>query len=304
MGQCNLSRRGFLGGVAALLAAHDAVIAQVARNRADAPDEPLIRGIRLRTIVPLAEMKAFYHTKLGFAVLAETSAEISFQAGGTRVSFVKMEPRKKKPAESETDLRREGPFYHFAFNIPHNKVLAARKWQLERTSLVPTPEHMRDPAFPDDVRHFRNWNAHSLFFFDPAFNIVEYIARHDLRNDARNPDVFASSDILYASEIGFLMERADQPKATKVIHEKLGLTGYRDPKESWWAMGDERGLLLCLGNIGGRGGGKWGENTPTPVTWGVFETEATVRVPGVKAGAFKIAEWPYRVEIEEPLPKP
>ncbi len=288
------SRRGFLECASAagvLLAMHDRVMARSAWRRVGfAPDDPLIRGIRLRTIVPLSEMKVFYHDKLGFDVLSESAAEICFKAGATRLEFVKIEAEKKE-GQTESERRREGPFYHFAFNIPHNKVLAARKWQLERSALVGTPEHMRDPAYPDDVRHFRNWNAHSVFYFDPAFNIVEYIARHDLKNDAPDPDFFSTSDILYASEIGFVMERKDQPKATAIIHEKLGLKGYKDPKESWWAMGDERGLILCLGNIGG----KWGENTPTPVTWGIFETEVTVG--GKEAGEFRMEGWPYRVRV-------
>jgi hypothetical protein len=44
------------------------------------------------------------------------------------------------------------------------------------------PARLRDPAYPDDLVDFRHWNAQSVFFFDPAGTIVEYIAGHDLQN--------------------------------------------------------------------------------------------------------------------------
>ncbi|HXV78095.1 MAG TPA: hypothetical protein VD788_17425, partial [Candidatus Polarisedimenticolaceae bacterium] len=61
-----------------------------------------------------------------------------------------------------------------------------------------------------------------------------------------------------------------------------------DPR---WAMGDERGLILLLA----RKGDLWGEQTDTPVRWGVFPTDATVRGP--KPGVLEFAGHPYRLRV-------
>ncbi len=289
-----LNRRAFvqrMSAAAAVLLAHQTlpgVSAAGPADRAPGVDEPLIRGLRLLTAAPLPAMRRFYHERIGFPVLEESADEIAFAAGTTRLAFVRATPEQ---------IRGDGgrgngePFYHFAFNIPQNKIRAARVWQLERTPLVPTPENLRDPAYPNDVRHFRNWNAHSVFFFDPAFNIVEYIARHDLRNDAPDPDRFSTGDILYASEIGYVFEPEQQGAATQMLHETLGLGVYPVGATPAWAMGDERGLLLCLA----RKGELWGENTSTPVKWDVFPTDATVR--GKASGLHAFDGFPYQVRV-------
>ena len=109
-----------------------------------------------------------------------------------------------------------------AFNIPENKVKAAHDWQAQRGPLMQTPPHMRDRNFPPHVRHFRNWNAHSVFFWDPAGNILEYIGRHTLKNPAPGP--FTSDDILYASEIAFVTD--DVPTMASAIEQRFDLPQY------------------------------------------------------------------------------
>src|SRR5690606_23910333 len=128
-----------------------------------------ISGLRLHTSTPLHSMRYFYHELLEFPIVDEKATEITFQTGETALTFV------KTPAS-------KNPFYHLAFNIPENKIRSARDWQLKRTALQPSPEHLIDAAYTDDIRHFKSWNAHSIFFWDPAGNLVEYIARHDLAN--------------------------------------------------------------------------------------------------------------------------
>jgi hypothetical protein len=57
-------------------------------------------------------------------------------------------------------------------------------------------------------------------------------------------------------------------------------------------MGDARGLLLCLSRLGER----WGEESATPVTWGVFPTECTVDDGGAP-GRFGFEGYPYFVDV-------
>lgn len=299
--QESLTRRAFvrrMSAGAAFLAAHGALagVASGTMSRGArrpmpferAGDEPLIRGVELLTGAPLAAMRAFYHEKIGFAVVEETDDRLGFDVGGgaSRLTFVRA-----KPGDVHGDAGRGAgePMYHFAFNIPHNAVRAARDWQAARSALIEPRAGLRDPAYPPEVWHFRHWDAHSVFFFDPAFNIVEYIGRHGLHNDAADPAVFAAGDVQCISEIGFVVDDA-APHAA-MLREKLGLTEY--PRGSTpWAIGDERGLLLCLP----RKGQMWGEQSATPVKWGVFPTRASIRGAGTATVPFD--GFPYQVSVE------
>ncbi len=233
----------------------------------------LIKNIRLLTSISLNIMKEFYVDTLGLTVQSEKNSEVTFIAGASTITFVKI------------DAKLGDPWYHFAFNIPENKLLKARAWQLERTPIIPTPKRARDPKFPDDVRHFRNWNAHSVFFWDPAGNLLEYIARHDLKNG--NKGTFTSKDILNVSEIAFVVD--DQHQESKDIHNNLQLDVYPKNNSFWWAMGDENGLLLCIPKR------IWGENTNNPKRFDVFSTEATIY--GKVNKGYKFSNFPYQISM-------
>lgn len=224
--------------------------------RRRSPAGPRIMSLRLRTAAGLAEMKQFYGDLLGFDVVAISEDELTVLAGATAVTFVPARPDEGRP------------FYHFAFNIPQNKLAAACAWQRVRTSLVAPQPELRDAAYADEVWHFRHWNAHSIFFWDPGDNIVEYIARHELANDAGGP--FSIRDILHASEIGFMFE--EPPTAALEIQEQLGLAEYPQGAAPW-ALGDADGLLLCL-----QRGRVWGRDGKSR-TFEEYPTEATIRGP-------------------------
>lgn len=283
-----VDRRAVLRGLCSasmMLAAHEwlGTASALARSPSDGgnpaqagTDEPLIRRLQLRTAAPLESMRAFYVETLGLKVLEESDGALTIGGGLTPITFV----------AAPTSDPEAPPWYHFAFNIPHNKIRSARDWQRARTGLVLTPERLRDPDYPDDVRHFRNWNAHSIFFWDPAGNLVEYIARHELDNAVRGP--FGSEDILYASEIGLIVE--DQQRAARNLHRSLGLRAYPAGTERWWAMGDARGLLLALRKR------MWGEPGHRQQPFGVHPTE--VWIGGQDAGVHQVMDFPYTVHVE------
>lgn len=191
---------------------------------------PFIQELHLETAASFEDLVNFYHLQIGFPLIAQSDDCLSFQAGQSKLNFLK------------TQQKDFYPFYHFAFNIPQNKILAARDWQLKRSPLITSPSHMMDNGFPKDVRHFRNWNAHSVFFWDPAGNLVEYIARHDLNNgeDGR----FSTKDILYISEIAFIVD--DVNKEASQIANALQIQEYQKGSYNFRAMGDEMGLLLLM----------------------------------------------------------
>lgn len=271
-------RRTFLqgGAAAALVTALHPPSLLAAEKQPSAPNPdgpPRLRHLQLQTTTPLDTLKGFYCDSLGFALRGASDRRLTLAAGATEITFLNI-------ASQGTD-----PWYHVAFNIPQNKLLPARRWQLRRTPLVPSPARLQDPAFPDDVRHFRAWNAHSVFFYDPAGNLLEYIARHDLSNDT--PGAFSPADILYASEIGLSVE--DQQEAAEHLHGALDLAPYPLNTDRWWAMGDELGLVLCLRRR------LWGEETGKPKWFGVFPTVVTMT--GASPRTYTLEDYPYQLDV-------
>lgn len=239
------------------------------------PGEPTshrIQRLVLETAASLRQMKEFYRGTLGLSILDERPDRLTIAGGVTSITFVK------------TKADGGNPFYHFAFNIPENKILSAREWQQKRTTVLPLFPALRDPKFPDDVIHFRSWNAHSIYFFDPAGNILEYIARHDLKNSAAGP--FTSKDILYASEIGFVAD--DVPEMASQIGQSFGLTPYRQGTDAFTAVGDEHGLLLVF-----KRGRNMSPGLEKPTLADVFPTHADIRAGGV--AKFEPSSFPYEI---------
>ncbi|MCZ6574658.1 MAG: hypothetical protein O7C98_16010 [Planctomycetota bacterium] len=186
----------------------------------DRPPEAASRGrfahLKLHTH-RLDEQRAFYSKTLGLPVVAESKQSFTIEAGGTTLEF-----------EQASD--QAAPFYHFAFNIPENKLAKAKQWLIPRCPLL------RDSWTGADELFFEAWNAHATYFHDPAGNIVEFIARHTLQN-ARG-GAFGVEDILYASEIGLV---GDQEQLGEQIMGALGVRRYH---HSPMFVGDEHGLFV------------------------------------------------------------
>lgn len=77
-------------------------------NGTDKKAQSGIATLRLQTS-RLAELRLFYHKRFGFPILSETKDTVTLQAGATVLTF-----EQKGPVKSQ--------FYHFAFNIPENKL--------------------------------------------------------------------------------------------------------------------------------------------------------------------------------------
>lgn len=126
----------------------------------------------------------------------------------------------------------------------------------------------------------------SFFFWDPAGNLIEYIARHDLKNSAAG--AFSAKDFLYASEIAFISE--DVTHTALEMRKALQLEQYRGGDDRFRALGDEHGLLLVI--IRGR---RWGYEEKAPPT-GIFPTVVTIR--GANPAQFTIADYPYEIFVK------
>jgi len=236
---------------------------------------PRILELDLATAAPLAEMRDFYHGKLGFELIESGSDYLRFRAGLSELTF--------RSSGSE----KGAPFYHFAFNIPENKIVEALHWQMERTPIIPVPETLRDGKYSPEIVNYSHWNAHSVFFFDPAQNVVEYIARHDLKNARRG--AFETGDILYASEIGFVVD--DVALAAKQVAEAVGCAFYRGTSDVFTPVGDEHGLLLIM-----KRGRSLSLASPQKKEASVFKTRAVVQ--GLRSAEQSFPGFPYDIEIK------
>ena len=252
----NSSRRNFLqASVAGAMAIPtlSAAASQVTSKKRNENQKHRIQQISMLTAVPLKEMAAFYKDVLEMNVHL-TEEQLGVDAGTTKIAFA--------PVKDNTR-----PYYHFAFNIPENKILSARNWLGERTKLSVTPAQAREKGLPNEIMPFNHWNSHSVFFWDPAGNILELICRHDLKNGTKGD--FRSDEIFYASEIGFVTEDVNAMAAK--VKSTFQLEQYQGGGRTFRAIGDESGLLILFK----RGGTPVGANRGQ--TWQIHPTDVVIR---------------------------
>ena len=124
--------------------------------------------------------------------------------------------------------------YHFAFNIPENQFRAAKEWISNRVPLL------RDENGKDGFES-ESWNSDSVYFKDAAGNVLEFIARHNLKNVVEGD--FDSRQILQVSEIGLPSE--DVFALTNELCTLLNLSVFKQqPNETFTPVGDDRGLFI------------------------------------------------------------
>ncbi len=132
------------------------------------------------------------------------------------------------------------PFYHFAFNIPSNKFDEALEWMKQKVELL----WLED--YNGHIADFVNWHAKSFYFLDPAGNILELIARCDLRDDIQQS--FSSAHIRNISEIGivFPVDRF-QTEVDKLMQQFPVLYFNKQPPlRHFKAIGDDEGLFIVV----------------------------------------------------------
>jgi catechol-2,3-dioxygenase len=127
---------------------------------------------------------------------------------------------------SSTELRFEpGPDVccHWALNVPPQRFEEAVRHAAERIELLE-----EDVPFP-------HWRARAAYFYDPAGNIVELIARER----APGCDLF-----LEVSEVGLPV--ADVSAAVEFLEAELGLPHFSGDRRQFSAVGDDRGMFIVV----------------------------------------------------------
>lgn len=169
----------------------------------------------------LTETKIFYEHTIGFSKIKETETNISFAVGTSQLIFELSDSNHK-------------PNYHFAFNIPSNKINEALEWMLQRTSLISTENNY--------VINFENWNAKAIYFYDNNHNILEFISRADLNNDTDEP--FSIKTILSINEVGLVTDEPLQTAATLLQKTNINFFKKGPRRTEFVAVGDEHGLFV------------------------------------------------------------
>ena len=183
-----------------------------------------MRIIRLQLLSDdLEGTEKFYHQTLGLSVIQKSSDHLVFSAGQTQLIFHRSNGVK--------------PQYHFAFNIPCNQILDAKAWLQEKVNLLEVSPN-------EPIADFSNWHAKAIYFLDNNNNILEFIARDDLRNE--RAEAFGPNAILSVSEIGIVGDDAEQ-QSKYLIHE-FGLDYFlkQPPLPRFAALGDDEGLFIVV----------------------------------------------------------
>ncbi len=163
----------------------------------------------------------FYRDTLCFNVVEEEEHHFTLQAGTSLLTF-----KENKKIDA---------YYHFAFTIPSNQIENAKTWLQDRVDLLIDEEKHQIIDFP-------NWNAHAMYFLDPAGNIVEFIARHNLKIESSSN--FSVDSIVEISEIGIPVKQLK--KVAEQLESKIGIKKWSGDFHYFCAIGDEHGLLIVV----------------------------------------------------------
>jgi catechol-2,3-dioxygenase len=221
-----------------------------------------IRELRLMTHC-LRQQKEFYTHTLGLEILDDTEFSVTLSAGETRLVFL----------QSETETH---PFYHFAFNIPCNKFTLGKAWLALCCPLL-------EKDGVNQITH-KAWNAQSVYFYDPAGNIVELIARYNLKNDSEG--IFSAYDLLCVSEIGLVVN--DVLSTAESLGSSLGKKIWKEQSDTFTAMGDDSGLFILakLGRI-------WLLTDKPAEVYPV-----TMTIQGSAPLYYQIPQFPYQINVQ------
>ena len=175
----------------------------------------------------VSALHRFYSDILELPVKYIDEKQIVVTAGESRLIF----------EETNSDAN---PFYHFAFNIPSNKLDESLQWIQNKVELL----WLKD--YKSFVADFINWHAKSFYFLDCAGNILELIARFDLCDEEIKP--FSSKQFRNVSEIGLVLDNENfDKKATDILNNyQLSYFSKQQPLPHFRAVGDDEGLFIIV----------------------------------------------------------
>lgn len=182
-----------------------------------------IHTVKLETPA-LSRIVDFYRATLGLEVVAAEPGKAHVQIGSSWLIF------SENPAATG--------IYHFAFNIPCNHIREAMTW-LERNGIELITNEKGENRID-----FPNWNAEATYFFDPAGNIAELIARRDLMNESDQP--FGPESLLEISEVGIVTDDVEAWNARAGGEYGILPFDKQKPSADFSALGTDMGLFIVV----------------------------------------------------------
>ena len=171
----------------------------------------------------IQETTAFYQDILGLSIIEKNSKWVTIQAGNSILKFI--------------ENAAFNSIYHFAFNIPENKLDEAIEWCKNKVGLIVIEDQ-------NVIANFETWNANAVYFHDNNGNLLEFIARHDLDNTAT--ENFSSKSILNISEIGIVTENPLELGNQLIEKHALEFFSKNNNSEVFSALGNDEGLLIIV----------------------------------------------------------
>lgn len=201
-------------------------------------------------IANIDDTVAFYEA-MGFKV-SKQATSASVEIGTSKLTFI------------------SGPdayTYHIAFNIPRNAFPDAKEWLQQFVELIAEDG--------EDEVYFERIDAYSVYFYDPAGNIMELIARRQEVEDAEY-ETFSSDTILAIGEVGFVMPHIEQ--ALHVMEDfHIPVRARSTPSTTMITFYGENGCYI----ITAPAGRKWLFSslvaTPSPIT--IHTSYGTIMYP-------------------------
>ncbi len=188
-----------------------------------------ILTLELRTC-DITKTREFYVDRLEFPLQHETKDSFTILTRETELTFLQ---------ETNGSMS----FYHFAMTIPENKINEAKDWLIHQGCplIDPTTFEITTDNDKNCIVFFQSINAHSVYFMDPAGNIVEFIARHNFNNYSTKP--FDTTSIVNVSEIGLAL-KDNIPEVTPLLCSKLDISPFFGDGELIQALGDGNGAFI------------------------------------------------------------
>ena len=169
----------------------------------------------------LTKTTEFYKETLGFEVVTKSQQEVTFKVGTSLLRFTENLSLETK--------------YHFAFNIPSNQVESALEWLNKKVDVILD-------ADKQSITQFEDWNAQAIYFYDNNGNILEFIARRDLKDNSSED--FSRNLIRCISEIGLA---SNEPLAlAEQLINQYGINYFEKGPilSDFTALGNHNGLLI------------------------------------------------------------
>ncbi len=208
----------------------------------------------------LSKLKDFYYETLGMKVKQESENSFTLQSPLTNITF-----------NLSNDLK--DPFYHFAFNIPENQFQEAKDWAKQRVELIKLNN--------EDEFDFKSWNAHSVYFYDPSGNIIELIARHNLKNSSQN--IFTGNSLLGVSEIGCPVHKVNE--FYEILNDTFNIPSFSGDMKTFTAGGNDDGLFIIVPQ-----GRKWFPDCPDAKIFPM-----TVKIISEEVKELKLEDLHYKI---------